>query len=375
MIELAEDEYSPQRAIFSERDLNEFKKSESNQQILEFISVCADSVRGMKISDADTTDFECAPITKFVNFMHELYDLVDLIPPIRQPMRFGNKAFRIWFSRVAELTPIFLLDLFSSLENSKQLSSELSPYIYTSFGNETRIDYGTGHEMTIVVFLFCLFKINLIPKSMLPCVVLKAFPAYMRTMRRLQESYLLEPAGSHGVWGLDDYHCISFVWGAAQLCGNKDDIHPNYIHDKNILTEFSPEYLYLEGIQFIRKIKTSASFAETSPMLNDISSLGEWSKVLMGLLKLFQGEVLHKLPVVQHLLFGTILKCTWETDGGDARLHMNTCTTGARAPAPLLHTTGVLSSGASTANMTALRHANQVGTNKSFHSAAVQKPI
>ena len=52
-------------------------------------------------------------------------------------------------------------------------------------------------------------------------------------------------------------------------------------------------------------------FGEHSPYLNDISGGETWSKVVAGLLRMYEGEVLGKLPVVQHLKFGTLLK--WDS--------------------------------------------------------------
>lgn len=87
----------------------------------------------------------------------------------------------------------------------------------------------------------------------------------------------LEPAGSHGVWGLDDYHFMPFIWGAAQLV-NHPMIRPKSVLNQDTLDAYANEYLYLGAVRFVKRVK-KGPLQETSPMLCDIAAVPVWTKV------------------------------------------------------------------------------------------------
>lgn len=97
----------------------------------------------------------------------------------------------------------------------------LSPYFLTSFGSFLRMDYGSGHETSFAIFLLCLSLLGFFTSEQDEerQVVLLLFVRYLKLCWRLQDVYNLEPAGSHGVWGLDDYSFLGYIFGSGQLRG------------------------------------------------------------------------------------------------------------------------------------------------------------
>jgi hypothetical protein len=205
-------------------------------------------------------------------------------------------------------------------EHNDAAIMEVCAYLQDAFGHPIRLDYGTGHESSFQIFLLVLMKLRVFgnSSSCAPCpsrlasACLSCWHAYVAICRGLVREYRLEPAGSHGVWGLDDYYCLVFYFGANQCVSLDDDAKPSDIHNPVLLKQSQSSNLYYSAIAFIQELKSKAPFFETSPMLNDISQLPSWSKVASGLLKYWQGEVLSKRPVVQGWVFGDVLwKASW----------------------------------------------------------------
>jgi serine/threonine-protein phosphatase 2A activator len=233
--------------------------------------------------------------------------------------RFGNPAFRDWHARLVECAPALMASVVSvsrggsgadgaaggGSDADAAVAEELGAYLDTSFGNETRIDYGSGHEAHFCLMLYLLETLGVIGDAEYAGVALVVFPAYLRVTRKLQDVYRLEPAGSHGVWGLDDFSFLPFLWGSSQLVSSTR-VPPTVIDDDSKLEELRGEYLYLDAVKAIKDVK-KGPFFEHSPMLYDVSRVREgWPKINQGMLKMYKGEVWLKLQVVQAFLFGKL---------------------------------------------------------------------
>jgi serine/threonine-protein phosphatase 2A activator len=92
-------------------------------------------------------------------------------------------------------------------------------YFNNAFGNWTRIDYGSGHELSFLGYMTILRYTGLWLEEDEVAMVCTVFEGYLRTCRKLQATYTLEPAGSKGVWGLEDHQFLNFLWGSSQLIG------------------------------------------------------------------------------------------------------------------------------------------------------------
>ncbi|KAF2851717.1 Phosphotyrosyl phosphatase activator [Plenodomus tracheiphilus IPT5] len=292
----------PSRRILSPEDHALFLKSETCTLVEAFMFNISDSVRNRPISsirDEEITD----TVGKILLILREAEKVLDRCPPEDTGSRFGNPVFRTFLDEIEVQLPSWHAQL--GLTQQDQVE-EISTYLLNSMGNKRRIDYGSGHELNFFLWLLCLNRLSLLPPPTFPALALTILPAYLHLMRRVQESYYLEPAGSHGVWGLDDYQFLPFLFGAAQLLQHPY-ITPKSIHNALVLEEEAKNYLYLDQIAFVNSVKNVDGLRWHSPMLDDISSAKNWAKIEAGMRKMFRKEILEKLPVMQHFLFGSLV--------------------------------------------------------------------
>ena len=87
--------------------------------------------------------------------------LTGLQPPKKHVCLLDSAAAlccRTWFARMSESAEGLLQGILPP--DLAPAAAELAPYWADSFGNATRIDYGTGHETTFAALLCCLAKLG-----------------------------------------------------------------------------------------------------------------------------------------------------------------------------------------------------------------------
>ena len=184
----------------------------------------------------------------------------------------------------------------------------LSPYLLTAFGSFTRMDYGTGHEASFALLLLSLTLLRFFEpearaeRELVFCVFLR----YLRLCWRLQDVYKLEPAGSHGVWGLDDYSFLGYIFGSGQLRGadfakrGYASIEPVHSADQTEIPvnavlhpPLPPTNLYFLSIMRIHEVKHGPFHEHSSQLYSIAVGVASWFKVNTGLFKMY--EVRHAI--------------------------------------------------------------------------------
>lgn len=310
---------NPVKRINEGLDVSHFLTSKAYRDIGLFVmqlnrAMCPRKIKGEDGKEKFQTfqigsEYETKPaesVRKLQEMLSKVESYIDEAPPDPGPRRFGNVSFRKWYQilegRTSELLREYLPESilnFGSASGGADVTAvdELKAYFLGGFGSAQRLDYGTGHELSFLAFLGCLWKLGTFKDGQLDGdiernIVLGVFEPYLRVVRRLILTYTLEPAGSHGVWGLDDHSFQPYIYGSAQLSRAITDNEPmpmegslfrapkpGLVVKSEYVDEERKRNMYFSAIGFINDVK-KGPFWEHSPILFDISGIKDgWGKV------------------------------------------------------------------------------------------------
>jgi serine/threonine-protein phosphatase 2A activator len=166
------------------------------------------------------------------------------------------------------------------------------------------MDYGTGHETSFALFLLALTLVRFFrpTEEEERQLVLRVFVRYLQLCWKLQDSYRLEPAGSHGVWGLDDSSFLGYIFGSAQLRGITPSVPQGLFADAYLFhpdqTEIPvtavlqpslpPTNLYFLSVSRIHQVKIGPFHEHSSQLYSIATGVPSWNKVNSGLFKMYE---------------------------------------------------------------------------------------
>ncbi|KAI5984718.1 hypothetical protein EDD15DRAFT_2201088 [Pisolithus albus] len=226
----------------------------------------------------------------------------------------------------------FTLALFplATLPHSPEdATAEVSACFANAWSNCESVDYGSRMEINFLCWLLIpsscigLERVGILSESDHIVRVIRTFWRYIQAMHILQSTYWLEPAGSCGVWGLDDHHSLPILFGSTRLGGHKylcakairdneviDELANDLSETTLALTGFSDTKLLSGGTRqcwttfqvYVVSQDTIYSTLNHDASLLKIGYTGD--KVIAGTIRTYEAEV---LPVLRHFPFGSVL--------------------------------------------------------------------
>ena len=282
-----------------------FTTSETYNNLISSIRSYQSIIEGKKnvLTEKDLTE---GNLTALYDFLCKAEILTEEYPALnKDKQRFGYSEFRNWYDGIEKLFDSDLAPLLN--KELKNLSVEIKPYILECFGNSKRIDYGTGHELNFFCVLIILTTVGWLTEDSMQKQIQIIFKKYIKVCKHVQKVYNLEPAGSKGVYGLDDFFFLVFAFGAAELLGNTNILPIEIQKDLDSINTLGEEWMFFEACYYNLNSK-SGNISLHSPILFQISNVPSWDKIEKGLIKMYEDEVMKKYVVTQHFYFGSILR-------------------------------------------------------------------
>lgn len=172
------------KMIRTPEDVKQALKGSTLHSFVCFTMALNESVIGMKNSDPCSVS---PAVQALLDCLAKLDELIKSTPAVTHEVRYGNPAFRDWYDKMKDAAPELVYNIVG--DELGEATIELLPYFLDSFGNRTRIDYGTGHETAFVSFLYCLFCLGVLKEDDCKATVIKGFRAYLSLLRDIQTTY------------------------------------------------------------------------------------------------------------------------------------------------------------------------------------------
>lgn len=175
----------PVRQITDLATLERFEKSFVRRELLEFLQNVSDSLKTTQSSQGFS-----ANVSKTLDFLERIECTVgEYGSPggFQVTKRYGDPAFRLWYVTLKSHVKVFLKQTLE--EGLLSAEIELSAYILGSFGEPSRLDYGTGHELSFCAFLLCCLKLNVYTSRDMYHLGVSVFPKYNSVIRKVILTY------------------------------------------------------------------------------------------------------------------------------------------------------------------------------------------